>query len=1070
MKNYLYIVCLFISSLAFAQGVATVHGTVKDSKGMPVIGAVVMLEGNSSAAAVTDMDGKYTLPLPKNTSGKFRLEASCLGYKKTFVEVSAGKEVNIIMSEDSEMLEETVVVGYGAMRKSDLTGSVTSVKVDEVESSYSTSIDQLLQGKAAGVQVTNNSAAPDAGVSILIRGASSFNTSSEPLYVVDGIIMNTSSSSTLMENAGSDNTGSDESTNGLMGINPQDIASIEVLKDASATAIYGSQAANGVVLITTKNAKTGKPSIDISAGVDISLPYKKMPMMSFDEYQVFLEEVISSPIVGQYNPTLATTAMKNLNTINSSTFNERYEIYDWQDYLMRTAISQRYYLSVSGKPGNTNYRVSLGINDAQGIIAGTGFQNYTVRVNLEQKIGKIFTLGTRSNLSYLDSQLTQGATTGNLSAAQSMMRSMLTSLPYGTKLEYDEDGDVIDETDDRSQTGPHRWMQGFENNKKEYRISPSIFLKAKVTDWLSVKSMFGADYRVTNQSKFKSQLLTSQATASSGAATHINRLNWNWDNTLDFNKKIDRRSRISGTLGMSMSSSGTFTQTQEGTNIDQWKSLGESLNSAPYGFFTYSKSASTLLSFFARAIYSYRNRYVLTGTVRADGSSKFAGKNKWGVFPSFAFAWRLSEEDWFNVPVISMTKFRVGWGQVGNQNIKSYSTIYEYRSGYYSDHESSANKTLITYTSNLPNPDLRWETTDQINVGLDMGFFKGRLTLSADAYYKKTRDLLQTRILPGSAGMSNPYVNMGSIANKGFELTFDAVPLKTKDFEWTLAGNFSLNRNKVLSINPDGTDKDYIYLTPDDRRFVSFFYGDLIGRSSICKTRLNLFVEGYPLGVFYGIPTNGLVQEGKMGFPYSSNDNSYRGPGSVDYIDVNKDGIITEEDRTIIGDPNPDFTYGFNTSVRYKRFVLSAAFVGSFGNDIYNINKMIDTNISSVKTNSYSSVLTQAWSPKNTDTWYPIIGGLNSNDLIWVSDRYIEDGSYLRISNISLTYNQPFRNKKSVIKRISVTATVGNPWIWTKYSGWDPDVNSYGTIKKLGADMGSYPSARTFKVDLKFNF
>ena len=1070
MKKYIILVLIMMCSVVSAQNTHKIIGTVKDQKGQPVAGAVVMLEGTTSVGTMTDVDGNYSLSISGGVSKGMRLEVSCLGYKKETVEIANKSLVNFVLLEDTEQLEEIVVVGYGAMRRSDLTGSVTSVKLDETETGQSTSIDQLLQGRAAGVQVFSNSAAPDAGVSIQIRGASSFNSSSDPLYVVDGIIMNTSGTSSLMTNSGTDNTGADESTNGLMGINPQDIASIEVLKDASATAIYGSQAANGVILITTKTAKSGKPVVNVSAGVDISLPTKKMPMMSFDQYVGFLQEIVSSPIVSQYDPALATTAQTRLNIINSSSFHERYEIHDWQDYLMRSAISQRYFISISGKPGETNYRVSLGINDADGIILGTGFSNFTLRVNLEQKLGKIFTLGTKSNLSYLRSDLTQGASTGRLLASTSMMRSMLTTVPYGSILEYDDDGDIVDEEDDTNQTGPMRWVQGFENKKIEYRVNPSVYLQAKITDWLSVKSLFGADFRLTDQSKFKSQLLTSDAKRSSGATTNINRLNWNWDNTVEINKRIDWRQNISGTVGMSMSSSATTTQTQEGTNIDEWKSLGQSLNSAPYGYFVYSHSASTLLSFFARAIYNYGERYVLTATFRADGSSKFAQNNRWGYFPSFAFAWRINQEKWFNAPLISMAKLRLGWGQVGNQAIGSYATIYNYSSGYYPDHDSDAHKTLITYTTNLPNPDLKWETTDQTNIGFDYGMFQGRLTISVDAYYKKTKDLLQKRILSGSSGMSDPYVNMGSIENKGLEITIDATPVKVGNFEWSIGGNISLNRNKVLSINPDGTDRDYMYLAPGNHQYVSYFYGDKIGSSSICNAPVNIFVEGQPMGLFYGMSTNGLVQEGNVGKPYSSSDISYRGPGSIDYIDVNKDGFITAEDRTIIGDPNPDFTYGFNTSLRYKNFIFAASFVGAYGNDIYNVNKMIDTNISSVTTNSYSDVVTNAWSPKNTDTWYPILGGLNSNDLRWASDRYIEDGSYLRISSLSLTYNLALKKKKHALKGLSITGTVGNPWVWTKYSGWDPDVNSYGTIKRLGVDMGSYPADRMFKIDVKCTF
>ena len=1066
MKKFIFITLLFISSLAFAQSKMTVKGTIKDSKGEPIIGAVVMLEGSTTAGAATDIDGKYTLTFTPQNGKKPRLVASCISYQTQIAEVAGRGVIDFVLVDDAEVLDEVVVVGYGSMRRSDLTGSVTSVKIDETEAGQSASLDQLLQGRAAGVQVTNNSASPDGGVSIQIRGASSFNGSTEPLYVVDGVIINTSSSTSLMSNSGADNTGADESTNGLMGINPQDIASMEILKDASATAIYGSQGANGVILITTKSANREKPVIRASVGIDLSTPYKKMPMMTFDEYYAYQVAMSKQTL----SPDVATSAQSRLSTLNGDSFSTRYDIMDWQDYMMRNALSQRYYVSISGKPKQTNYMFSVGYNNAQGIIKSTGFKNYTIRLNLDRRFGKIISLGTRSSLSYLDSQLTQGASTGRLNAASSLMRSMLTSPPYGSKLDYDEEGDVIDMGDDTNQSGPNRWMQGFVNNKIEYRVNPSIYLQAKILPWLTFKTTFGGDFRVTEQSKFKSQLLTAEASGSSGATTHIDRLAWNWDNTFMFNKKFGKFHNLSGTLGMSMSTNNSMVQTQEGTNIEEWKAKDKSLNSAPYGYFTYSENASSLMSYFVRGIYNYHDRYVLTATFRADGSSKFAGKNKWGFFPSFAFAWRLNQEKWFNVPAISMAKVRLGWGQVGNQAIGSYATIYNYGTGYYPDHGALSQKTVYTSTSNLPNANLKWETTEQTNAGIDFGMFKGRLTLSVDAYYKLTKDLLQTRTLAASAGLSNPYVNMGSIENKGLEFTLDAVAVKTKNFEWSVGGNFSLNRNRIVSINPDGTDNDWVYITPDDRQFVNFFYGDTIGGGNVCKTNLNIFIEGQPMALFYGIPTRGLVQEGNVGVRYAEGDTSYRGPGSVDYIDVNGDGNIDELDRTIIGNPNPDFTYGFNTSLRFKQFSLTATFIGSHGNDIYNVNRMIDTATNGVTTNLYSDVVTKAWTPTNTDTWYPALGALNGPDVKWASDRYIEDGSYLRLSNVALSYNIPIKNKNFFIKGIGLTASVGNLFVWTKYSGWDPDVNSYGSMRKRGADMGSYPGARTYKFDLKFTF
>ena len=1076
MRKYIIIaILMFAQVLAFAQGLRSVKGTVKDTNGDPVIGAAVMVEGSVSTGAVTDLNGNFSFSFKPESGKKVRLVASCLGYAQKTFELGTQAVLNIVLEEENEELEDAVVVGYGSMRRSDLTGSVASVRIDEREAGQNASLSSLLQGRAAGVQVVNNSASPDAGVSIQIRGASSFNSGSEPLYVVDGIIINASGTgASLSANLGDTDGGTDEATNGLMGINPMDIASVEILKDASATAIYGSQGANGVILITTKTANKDKPVITASVGLDISRAYKKQPMLDFYEYGEYLRSIVDSPIVQEYNSSMVNTAKSRLNVLRSDAFWNRYHPQDWQDYLMRTALNRRYYVSVAGKPKDSNYLFSIGYNDTEGIIKTTGFKNLTVRLNMEHKLTKKLLVGMRSGVSYLDSKLTQGASIGTLTAATSLMRSMVSTVPYAKILEYDDEGDVVDWGDDENQQyGPNRWMEGFVNNRVEYRINPSIYAQYRFNPWLSIRTTFGGDYRVTEQSRFKSRLLTSASTGSTAAVGHTDRLAWNWDTHLNIYKRLNKKHLIQGSAGMSMSRNQTLIQTTEGANIDQWKAKELSLNSAAYAWYTYSEASASLMSFFVRGIYNYADRYVLTTTFRADGSSRFAGRNKWGYFPSAAFAWRLSQEPWFNVPVVSMAKLRLGWGQVGNQNIASYATIYNYGTEYYPDHgNAAAQKTLITTTSNLPNRDLKWETTEQTNVGLDLGLFSGRLTFSADAYYKMTKDLLQTKKLAPSAGMDNPWVNMGSIQNQGVEFTLDAVPVKAGGFEWSVGGNISFNKNKIVSINPEGIENDYIYLTadPSSQQYVSYFPGDQIGYGNVMRTYLNIFVEGQPMSLFYGLATDGLVQEGEMGYPYSASDASYHGPGSVNYIDVDGDGYITDMDRTIIGDPNPDFTFGFNTSLRYKSISLTANFVGSYGNDLYNVNRMMDTNTSYVMTNVTRDTVREQWTPENTDTWYPTVGALNADDVKWASDRYVEDGSYLRLSDLSLSWDVSIKKKNSFIRGLNLTATAGNVWIWTKYTSWDPDVNSYGGIRRKGADMGSYPGARSFKFDVKFTF
>lgn len=1056
VRTSLLAAALLCSQMGYAQKNQTVSGTVKDSEGNPVVGAVVMIEGTSTGA-VADINGNYTITFTPKQETAPKLIASSIGYKTETVFVAGRARIDILLEEELEELEETVVVGYGSMKKSDLTGSVTSVSIDENKSAQSTSIDQLLRGRAAGVQVVSNSAAPDAAVNITIRGASSFNSNSQPLYVVDGVLMNMDSHDSMSSNAGS-NSGIDEATNGLIGINPQDIASIEILKDASATAIYGSQGANGVILITTKSAVKEKSVITYSQGVSINTVYRKFNLMDVNDFIAYLDMKGISHESDLY--TIFTTDIEG----------GRYEPVDWQDYTTQDCITQRYNLTISGKPKTANYHFSLGYSNNPGVIRGTGYSNLTTRLNFNKRIG-LFTFGTKTSLSYLDSKMTQGlGSSSSQSAATSLIMSMLLSRPIKHIMEYDIDGDEIDDGYGPL-SDPVRWLGDYQSERTELRLTPSFYAQYKIFPWLTFKSSFGADYRSSENQKFKSKRINTAATGSTGSSAHIDRLNWNWDNLLFFDKKI-KKHNISGTLGQSASTTAYKNQMVEGTNIPQWKSMASSLNSAPNTWLTYTETQSQLLSFFARMVYNYDNRYVLTATYRFDGSSKFAGKNKWSSFPSFAFAWRLNDEPWFNVPVISMAKLRLGWGMVGNQGIPSYQTIYRYTTNTVATHDKEAEKDISVASINLPSKDLKWETTIQYNVGLDYGMFNGKFTLSADLYYKRTDDLLQTKTLQGSAGVTNPYVNMGSIENKGFEITANAFPVATKDMEWSIGGNFSLNRNKILSINDDSSVLTEMYVYKDQPvQHVEYFSGDNLSGSSVCRDYVNVFIKGLPMCMFYGLPTDGIVPEGQHGVPFS--DNVPRGEGSVNFIDTNGDGVITAADRVIIGNPNPAFTYGFNTSFRFKRITASVAFQGSYGNDIFNQQAAVLTDVSTNSANRLREAIFNCWSPERPDAVYPSLSAFSTNDISMCTDRYVEDGSYLRLSDASIVYELPFKKKgkkEPFVKSISVGVSGKNLHVWTRYSGYDPDVNVYGSVKKYGIDLGSYPPARSYMFDLKITF
>lgn len=1032
-----------IACVAFAQ-VEGISGVVCDSKKEPVIGAAIILEG-STVGAISDIDGKFFLKV--NDTKRDKIRVSCVSFKEQIVELNGRTSVEVVLEEDAELLNEVVVVGYGSMNKSDLTGAVSSIKVNEDEAANSSSLDQLMQGKVAGVNIVNNSAAPDAGVDIRIRGINSFNSDNQPLYVVDGIIINGGSQSSSLLSRGTDSNEADQASNGLMGINPQDIASIEILKDASATAIYGSQGANGVILITSKQAKSDKPTVTVNVGANAGFATKRLPTLQFDEYVQFMKE--------------AGNSLANI-------YDEKGEVKviptDWQAYSIRPAITQRYYLSISGRPKNMSYFTSLSYNKNDGLLKGTGYDSFSARLNADLKIAPKVTLGTNNILSYTFTNMTQ-ATALQQSSNASYTRAILSYYPYRHFIETDDD---LVEFDNYQVAGPDKWLTDFVNTKGRVRVVPSVFLNYNALKWLSFKINAGGEYSMTTTDRFKSIRLSSQ-TGTTAARSKSVAARYNVDAMLNFNNKFKRGHALSGTVGLSFSGTVTQTESQLGWDIEQYKAKMDALNSARSTQQAYYDSRSSLMSAFVRAIYSYRDRYVLTSTVRLDGSSRFMGKNKWGVFPSFAFAWRLSQEPWFHVPTISMAKLRLGWGRVGNQTIGNYKTLQNFSTGTVGSHYNDPVYYLSAiWRNNIPNPNLKWETTEQTNVGLDLSFLKGRVSLSAEGYYKVTYDLLKNMTVAKSNGFGSVAMNSGSIQNAGFEFTLSAVPVKIgKIFEWTIDTNLSLNRNKIISIGV-GKETGVIRDAKGNEVTTAYYLGDNLSSSSV---PVNIFAEGYPIGAFYGYVFDGVVQEGEEGLGFSKGET--RDAGHIKYKDLNGNGYIDDGDRQIIGNPNPDFTYGFNTTFTYKSLSLTAQFSGSVGNEIYNMNHIADYDVSSTSQNIMQEAYRNAWRPEAQNNEWPGLKKIETADKQSLhSSRFIESGSYLRLSNLALAWKIPIKNAKNkILKGVSLSASVKNVFVITKYSGWDPEVSSFGVnLNRLGVDSNSYPQMRSYLLDVQFRF
>lgn len=1055
-----------------AQGVRVLRGVVKDTNSEPIVGALVTVSTDSSAGSITDLDGNFEISVPVPVPESAVLKVSCLSFKTEEIRIAGQTKFDVVLKDDTQQLSEVVVVGYGSMRRSDLTGSVASVKMDESVVSKSSSLDQLIMGRASGVEVISSSEAPDAGVNIRIRGITSLNGSSEPLYVVDGVILTT---------AGAGSIGSDaaEEVNGLMGLNPQDIASIEILKDASATAIYGAAGANGVVLISTKEASKEKPVINFSAGVDFNTPYKYIDVADFD---TFLDYVNWRDAAG--DGYARTTLGYIYEDYGKPTQRMNVKTKNWQREFIRNSFNQRYYLSVSGKPKTLSYVFSVGYNKTQGIVVNTGSEQFTSRINLTKNLGNRFTLGIKSNFAYIKSSQMQGAGSGDNGSSTSFMKALVNYRPFVNYVPTGDDDDEYEETDDEyTLSSPAKWVKDSSIGREAFRATPSVFGNVKITDWLSFKTTFGADYHRQEMTKFKG-VSVSKSPAQAGA-TYGETYSWNWDNVFLVDKSFGEHS-LTGTLGFTMNRYSNTVHTAYATDLGQYAAGVDNINSGNVTTLSYANTKRSKMSGFARVIYNYANRYVITATYRLDGSSLFAVNNRFASFPSVAAAWKINKEKWFNVPLISMLKLRAGWGLVGNCSLAPYQTMDTYTNGKYAYHFNEAQYLTTIKPGVFANSDLKWETTSQWNAGLDFEMWQGLFVLSVDAYYKNTYDLLQSRKVSYNTGFQSVWVNQGSILNKGIELTLETTPVAKKNFEWTVSGNMSFNRGTLTDIGFDA-EESVFYFEPGVPTKGKFYTGGSVaGAQSLGGTPINIFMLGQPIGLFYGYKTDGLVKEGSYGIPVSKenfNSGIYAKPGSINYVDLNGNGYLDNEDRTIIGNANPLFTFGFSTAFTIFRFRIQADFNGSFGGQIYNANLMslMNTHYQGSVKNILREAYTNAWTVVNPHTGYVATADADwygqgytdvftTLELPYATDRDVEDASYLRLSNLSVSYSFALP-KKSVLKKLNVGISAKNLFLWTRYSGYSPIVNSYSiTSQRIGVDSGGYPTTRSVCFDVKFTF
>ena len=1052
--NKIFFLLVFLPTMVFSQS-KTITGSVTDDVGLPIPGVSILVKNTKNLGVATDFDGNFNITIPFNQTKI--LVFSYLGYTTQEVNVSKTTNVNLIMISDQTQLDEVVVIGYGTVLKKDVTGSLVTVEVKDNVANQSGTIDQLLQGRAAGVQVTQNAGAPGSGISVKIRGTNSLRGNNEPLYVIDGVIISSAGEDVIA--AGGVGNSGQEAQNGLNGINPRDIESIQVLKDASATAIYGSRGANGVVLITTKQGVKGKVKINSFTTTSIRTMDKKYDVLDGISYAKYQNE---TSLLNGLNPRFQIDGSQIFgieydSNGNPNVFNRPAQILNWQDELYRNGFSTKSGFSASGGSDNGNYYISLGFDDQKGIVSNSSRKSTDFRINLNQDLTDKLTLKARVSASFNNINFSEG---GDLTGSnQSFVRNGILFRPVITE-------EVEDLGEDLEASNPYSWVNDFEDVSKAKRYIASLELNYKLPlKGLKYQLKVGGNVRTKDRRRFYG-LTTFQGNLSNGALqiSTLNTTSFQVNNFLRFNRTFKRKHRINATAGVtydvrnvdrSIYAVADFVTTELTTQ----QPFLASLITQPLRFL---KSDQQIFSLLGRINYTFNNKYILTASFRRDGVSKFSEQNRFGLFPSFALAWRLDNEKFIkNLNVFEDLKLRVGWGEIGNHGVGSYGTLSDYGiNGQL--YGTPGNGTSVPLSlNNVANPNLTWETTEQLNFGLDFATKNDRVSGSVDLYDKTTKDLLQSAPIPTSSGFRSILINRGTISNKGLELALNIAAVSTDDFQINIGGNIAFNKTKIETLG--GPLRDFYVDGVAQQR--SFYFGNQISTGNYFRSPANVFIEGEETGLFYGLESNGIYQTEDTDLVDGAV------PGDVRYVDQNGDGVIDILDRTFIGNPNPDFVYGFNLNFKLKGFTADFLFNGVFGNDIANGNLIKLNNAEGLATNISPNAYNNAWRPEAQSNTYPRLGyDVTAYQSIGISDRIIEDGSFLRLNNVTISYDIPVE-KSLLMDRVNVYIAGKNLVTWTDYSGYNPEVSSFlnnGLIN--GVDWNGPRNAKTILLGLNINF
>ncbi|MEQ2410299.1 TonB-dependent receptor [Bacteroides ovatus] len=1048
IKKTILMFLLLLSGIA-VNAQHRITGTVKDAQGEPIVGANVLERGVKTNGTITDINGNFVISTTLKNS---ILTFSFIGYESKAISVGTKTKIEIILEENSQMLDDVVVVGYGTQKRSDLTGSVASVSMKDMMKAPVKSFDEALAGRIAGVQVVSSEGQPGASIDVVIRGGNSVTQDNSPLYVIDGF---------PVENPGN------ESVNPINAIDPADIESIDILKDASATAIYGARAANGVVIIQTKQGSEGKTTISYNGYYGWQSSTKRLDVLDPYEFVKLQNEIDPVKTKTLYLDKVNSDGTKETVPLD---YYKNIEGINWEEQIMRTAPMQNHHLSLLGGTKLSKYNASFSYLNQKGIIINSGFTRGQARLGYEREINK--RMKVNFNVSYARvKRYGTPVSTSNYNNELNLLFSVWAYRPISlinsdvNLLEVPNDPEIEQTADFRY--NPIITTQNELRETTEESLVANAFLEYMIVENLKLKVSGGYTRRFSQSDTFNNSLSRSGNETTNnrvnGGQGYTNTTTWLNENTLNYNLRINKNQTINLLGGMTLQGS-KYRSFAAYSKLLPNENLGVSgLDEGTPMSVNATSTEWALVSFLGRANYNIKSKYLFTASFRSDGSSRFAPGHKWGHFASGAFAWRINTEkflkDW---KFLSNAKLRLSWGMTGNNNVGNFSYYAGYSTPVNAGYMFNNQFVTGSYPSSMGNSDLTWETTHQYDAGLDLGFFKQRLTLTIDWYRKNTKDLLLNASLPTSTGYSSQFQNIGSVRNEGLEISLGAVIFDTKDFKWNSSFNISFNKNKVLEL----ADNEYSLLTAqrwgDDWQLIPGYIARL----------------GGPVAAFYGHIWDGVYQYDdfdKVGDKYILKDNITSNgeprasvqPGDIKYRDLNGDRVVDDNDKTVIGNPLPVHIGGFNNNFYFRGFDLNVFLQWSYGNDIYNANKLMLESGYKYNTNQYASYANR-WSPENQNSNIPAAKG---SSLKTYSTRIVEDGSYLRLKTVSLGYTLPVSlTQKWGISLFRIYASAQNIYTWTGYSGYDPEVSIRRTALTPGFDYSAYPKAMTITLGTNITF